>query len=57
MFAYKLVIIPGGIKSRMFDKAFQLSECTKVPGRVTAEQMVLLIDWKVAEETVWIHNQ
>lgn len=46
------IFIPGGIQLCVFDEMPQTSEGTKVPSRVTAEQMIFLVHWEVAEVAV-----
>lgn len=49
------MFIPGGVELCVFDEMLQTSEGTKVPTRVTAEQMIFLVQWEVAKLAVYMN--
>lgn len=46
-------IVPCGVEVGLLYKRLQASEGTKVPAGVAVEQVILLIDWEVAETAVF----
>lgn len=46
-------IVPRGVEVGLLYKRLQASEGTKVPAGVAVEQVILLIDWEVAETAVF----